>query len=87
MEHTDQVLGTRALWGKVGYAGEAYAPSEGTYPGIDAIGLLWTTVADSGTHPMPGSGAELANLTPLVMAALYDIGFAWEAGPLTSWSN
>ena len=36
---------------------------------------------------MPGTGAQLANLIPLVMAALYDIGFAWEAGPLTSWSN
>jgi len=87
MENTDQVLGDKALWGKVGYSGEAYAPADGTYPGIDAIGLLWTTEQDSGVHPMPGTGAQLANLIPLVMAALYEVGFAWEAGPLTSWSN
>ena len=87
MEKSEQVLGDRAFWGKVGYAGEAHAPVEGTYPGINATDLLWTTVQDSGAHPMPGAGAELANLTPLMMAALYDVGFAWEAGPLTTWSN
>lgn len=87
MDGTEQVLGPRAFWGKVGYRGEAHAPVEGTYPGIDAVGLLYTTVQDSGEYPVPGEGAPLANLTPLVMAALYDVGFAWEAGPLTTWSN
>jgi hypothetical protein len=87
MEKSEQVLGDRAFWGKVGYVGEAHAPAEGTYPGIGAAALLWTTDQDSGAHPMPGAGAELANLIPLMMAALYDVGFAWEAGPLTTWSN
>ena len=87
MENTKQLLGDRAFWGKVGYTGDAHAPVTGTYPGIDALGLSWTTVQDSGNHPMPGSGAQLANLIPLMMAALYDIGFAWEAGPTTDWSN
>ena len=87
MDNTEQVLGSRALWGRVGYTGDAHAPTQETYPGIDAIGLRYTTVQDSGSHPMPGAGAELANLVPLMMAALYEVGFAWEAGPLTTWSN
>ncbi len=82
-----KVLGTRALWGRVGYNGEAHAPVEGTYQGIDAVNLRYTTRNDSGDFPMPGKDAPLANLVPLVMAALYEVGFAWEAGPLTSWSN
>lgn len=87
MERMDLVLGDRARWGGVGYAGDAHAPAEGTYPGIDATSLRYTTVQDSGDYPMPGRGAPLANLVPLIMAALYDAGFAWEAGPLTTWSN
>jgi hypothetical protein len=87
MENAEQALGNRARWGKVGYAGAAHAPAHGTYPGIDALRLRYTTIDDSGRYPMPGAGAELANLVPLVMAALYDVGFAWEAGPLTSWNN
>jgi hypothetical protein len=87
MEKSEQVLGDRARWGKVGYAGAAHAPAAETYPGIDALSLRYTTTEDSGRYPVSGSGAELANLVPLIMAALYDVGFAWEAGPLTSWSN
>lgn len=87
MDKAEQVLGNRARWGKVGYTGDAYVAVEGTYPGIDAHGLRYTTLQDSGAHPMPGDGAPLANLTPLIMAALHDVGFAWEAGPLASWSN
>jgi hypothetical protein len=79
------ILGSRALWGWVGYAGEAFAPADGTYAGIDALALAYTTLADSGTHPR--SGGALANLYPLVAAALYEAGFAWEAGPLSSWNN
>lgn len=87
MDSEKQVLGTRAVWGRVGYAGEAFAPAEGTYPGIDAVGLAYTTVQDSGAYPMPGKGAPLANLVPLIMATLYDVGFAREFGPPTSWRN
>jgi len=87
MDKAEQVLGNRAFWGKVGYTGLAHVPAEGTYPGIDANGLAWTTVNDSGDYPMPGPGAPLANLIPLMIASLNDVGFAWEAGPLTTWSN
>lgn len=82
-----EVLGNKAVWGSVGYAGPAFAPAIGTYAGIDPVALRYTTVEDSGDYPTPGIGAPLANLVPLIMAALYDAGFAWEAGPLTTWSN
>lgn len=84
---TQQVLGSKALWGRVGYSGEAHAPAEGTYTGIDAVNLRYTTTNDSGDFPKPGKDAPLSNLVPLMMAALYEVGFAWEAGPLSSWSN
>jgi hypothetical protein len=80
------VLGDRAVWGKVGYAGEAHAAAPGTYPAIDALARQYTTIEDSGDYPQVDDGA-LANLTPLVMAALHEVGFAWEAGPLSTWSN
>jgi hypothetical protein len=31
--------------------------------------------------------APLANLYPLIAAALYEIGFVGEAGPLATWRN
>lgn len=79
------ILGDKALWGWVGYAGEPFAPIEGTYAGVDPLSLAYTTVEDSGAHPR--TGVELANLFPLIAAALYEAGFAAEAGPLTTWSN
>lgn len=87
MSFGERLLGEKAFWGRVGYTGKAYAPAPGTYLGIDALGLRYTTVQDSGEYPLPGDGAPLANLRPLITAALYEVGFAWEAGPLTSWSN
>lgn len=84
-EQESKVLGERARWGQVGYSGEPFAPADGTYAGIDPLKLLYTTHEDSGFHPR--SGAELKNLYPLIAAALYEIGFAWEAGPLDTWSN
>ena len=88
MDKREQVLGSRAFWGQVGYTGEAHVPVAGTYPGIDANNLRWTTTHDSGKHPMPKDArAALANLVPLIMAALNEVGFAWEAGPLSTWSN
>lgn len=88
MDNAEQVLGNRAFWGKVGYSGDALIPAQGTYPGIDALALRYTTVEDSGAYPAANAeGAPLANLTPLVMMTLFEVGFAWEAGPLTSWSN
>ena len=87
MERTEKALGDRAQWGKVGYTGEAHAPASGTYVGVNAMSLNYTTVADSGTYARPGGTEDLANLVPLVMACMYECGFAWEAGPLTTWSN
>lgn len=84
-EGKKRVLGERARWGAVGYTGEAFAPVEGTYAGIDTATLNYTTHEDTGLHPR--GGAELRNLYPLIAAALYEVGFSWEAGPLDTWSN
>ena len=79
------VLGSRARWGRVGYAGDAFAPAVGTYAGIGGGRARLTTVQDSGRA---GSvKAPIANLYPLVAAALFEAAFAREAGPLTSWRN
>lgn len=78
------VLGRRAQSGPVGYAGAAFTPATGTYPGIDVVRLALTTVADSGAHPR---STALENLQPLIAAALYETGFCWEAGPLSTWGN
>lgn len=79
-----EVLGARAAWGGVGYTGEAFAPARRTYQGVDAVRLNYFTAADAGRIEDPRA---LANLYPLVAAALYESGFASEAGPLTTWSN
>ena len=79
------VLGPRARWGRVGYAGEAFAPAVGTYRGVGGARARLTTVQDSGRS---GSAkAPLANLYPLIAAALYETAFAYEAGPLATWRN
>jgi hypothetical protein len=79
-----EVLGARAAWGGVGYTGEAFAPARRTYAGVDGVRLNYTTVADSGAVM---DSRALANLYPLLAAALYESGFAREAGPLTTWSS
>ena len=79
------ILGEQAVSSGVGYHGVPYAPVPGTYRGVDAVALNWTTDADTGLHPR--RGAELGNLYPLVCAAMYEAGFAAEFGPLTSWNN
>jgi hypothetical protein len=79
------VLGERARWGRVGYAGSAFAPAQQTYPGINAMRVKLTTVAESGRGPADPIG--LVNLYPLAAAALYEIAFAREAGPLDTWRN
>lgn len=74
---------SEGCWGSVGYAGRPFAPAQGTYQ-VLAAGLRWTSRADSGDAP---EGRSLANLHPLVAAALFESGFAFEAGPLSTWSN
>lgn len=85
-DRTESILGTKATWGRVGYADQAFAPAPGTYEGIDPVSLAWTTIADSGI-PELRSGADVANLFPLIAASLYEIGFAREFGPLSTWAN
>ena len=79
------LLGNRARWGKVGYAGHGFAPAPGTYRGLDATRARLTTIADSGRAPQDRN--EFANLYPLAAAALYEVAFASEAGPLATWRN
>lgn len=88
MSGTKKTLGDQAVWGKVGYAGDAFAPAESTYAGVSASGLNYTHINDSGLPPMPGpKGAPLANLMPMVLGAMWEAAFAREAGPLSTWSN
>lgn len=79
-------LGDRAAWGRVAYVGRAFAPAPGTYRSADASSLRhYFSAQDSGTCPT--TGRALTNLYPLVAAALYEVAFAAEAGPLLTWSN
>jgi hypothetical protein len=87
MAQTQKALGNQAVWGRVGYAGDAFAPAEGTYAGVTATGFNYTHVNDSGLSPMPGKGGALANLMPMVLGAMWEAAFAMEAGPLSTWSN
>jgi hypothetical protein len=80
----EHLLGERARWGRVGYAGKAFAPAQETYRGINAMRLRLTSIADSGRAP---EREGLVNLYPLVAAALYEMAFAREAGPLATWRN
>ena len=78
-------LGSRARWGRVGYEGVGFAPAVGTYPAITGTRPRITTVQDSGRAGEARAG--MANLYPLLAAALYETGFALEAGPLSTWRN
>lgn len=80
----NEVLGAKAAWRGVGYTGEAFAPARRTYAGVDGVRLNFTTLEDSGSLEEP---RDVANLYPLLAAALYEAGFANEAGPLSTWSN
>ena len=79
------ILGSRAVWGRVGYTGRAFAPARETYDSVNAGRARLTTVQDSGRARRVK--APLANLYPLIAAALYEAAFASEAGPLTTWLN
>lgn len=81
----ENLLGGTARWGHVGYEGAPYSPPEEAYPGVDTKSPRYTTVEDTGSHPRRGPG--LANLQPLIAAALWDAAFALEYGPLSTWNN
>ena len=84
-----KALGKRALWGRVGYVGEAFAAIDGTYPGVKISPLNYVTKADAGVGPMANAHpSSYGNLIPLVLAALWEASFAHECGkPLSTWSN
>ena len=85
---SDKALGELAAWGSVGYTGRAFAPASSSYAGVDFNSLNYTHVADSGVFPLPTSGrAALANLVPLIHGMQWEAGFAFEAGPLSTWRN
>ena len=86
MERTPKVQ--RPAAGFVRYVGEAFAPAARTYRTASMRTLNLTTLADSGYAPTPVNRvAELGAVAPLALAALWESAFAFEAGPLSTWSN
>jgi hypothetical protein len=72
----------------VGYRGEPFSPATSTYPAVSSRSLNLTTVADSGYGPSATERlADLGSLGPLALAAIWEAGFALEAGPLSTWDN
>lgn len=84
---TDRPGGATAS-GVVVCRGAAFAPSDATYPGVSVRRLYMTTVADPASAS--SAGERLTDLGPvgaLALAALWEAGFALEAGPLSTWAN
>ena len=73
---------------RVRYTGQAFAPATGTYLLGDTTSLNLSTQHDSGYAPAPvGRVGDLGPLAPLAIAALWEVAFAYEAGPLSTWNN
>jgi hypothetical protein len=74
----------RTVW----YEGDAFAPPASAYVAADMRTFPFSTLADSGYAPTAiARVAELGALAPLAIAALWESAFAYEAGPLSTWSN
>jgi hypothetical protein len=72
----------------VSYTGKAFAPATGSYQIGDSTTLNLSTQHDSGYAPTPiGRISDLGPIAPLALAALWEAAFAFEAGPLSTWSN
>ena len=72
----------------IDYRGEPFAPAAGTYSIASTRRLNLTTVADSGHAQRTTEAlAQLGPVAPLALAALWEAGFALEAGPLSTWVN
>ena len=72
----------------VSYSGDAFAPAGRTYLTADVKRFNFTTREDSGYCPSAVERvADLGSLGPLVLAALWESSFAFEAGPLSTWNN
>lgn len=73
---------------RVFYRGEPFAPPACAYALASTKSLPLTTLDDSGYGPPPTELlARLGSVAPLALAALWEAGFALEAGPLSTWSN
>jgi hypothetical protein len=69
-------------------SGDAFAPAGRTYLTANVKTFNFTTLQDSGYSPSPVERvADLGSLAPLVLAALWESSFAFEAGPLSTWNN
>jgi hypothetical protein len=72
----------------VHYRGVAFAPAACTYVAADMKRFPFSTLADSGYEPSATVRvAALGAVAPLAIAALWESAFAFEAGPLSTWSN
>jgi len=71
----------------VRYTGDAFAPASRTYLIADMKTFNLTTLADSGCAPSAIGVFELGSIAPLALAAMWEAAFAFEAGPLSTWSN
>lgn len=67
------------LTSRIGFIGAAELPPPGTYM-FEPDQVRWAPVWDAGE-------VALDTIEPLIRAALCDLAFASEAGPLTTWSN
>ena len=63
----------------------SFLPAQGTYRGVDPTRAFITTVQDSGRARAVREA--IAELSPFIAAALYEVAFCWEAGPLSTWRN
>lgn len=73
-------------YSKVSYYGRPFAPTASTYVGIDSSALIFATHADTGVA-INRRTSETRVLHPLIAAALFEVGFATEGGPLATWCN
>lgn len=68
-----------------GSQASSFLPTQGTYRGVDGTRACITTVQDSGrARAVREAKAELSRF---IAAALYEVAFCWEAGPLSTWRN
>jgi hypothetical protein len=88
MDATNKVRRSSKNDQPVRYAGNAFAPAACTYVAADMRAFPFSTQADGGYEPSAVARiAGLGALAPLAIAALWESAFAYEAGPLSTWSN
>ena len=72
----------------VRYTGKTFTPATGSYLLGDSAAPTLSTRHDSGYASGPiRRVSDLGSLAPLALAALWEAAFAYEAGPLSTWSN